>query len=436
MSALAKLSLSKGISVSGSDSIQSETTDELTHLGVKIFIGHKKRNVQKPDLLVYTCAVGERNVELLEAKKQNIPIMERSDFLGEISKQYKTVIAVSGSHGKTTVCAQIGYIFQKAGKKPTILVGGECDFGNLLIGDTDYLVVEACEYKKHFLKIKHDLAIVLNIDYDHPDFFKSPTQYANAFAEFASQTTNCNVIDEKYKILVGDSNAVTYGTGGNYVAKHIRHYTNKTTFDVYKNNKFLIHIQTKLLGDYNILNTICSVAMCDICKIDLKTIQIALKEYGGVKRRYEFVGKINKCIVVSDYAHHPTQVANCINSTSKLSKGKITVVFEPHTYTRTKKLFGAFIDALSIADNIILLPTYSAREKPIKGGRSKDLFNALVFKLHNVEYINSYAKCIKRLNEIKEGIILLLGAGTIGNMAKKIKQNYVNKNQIAKNSWL
>lgn len=431
MSALAKLSISKGVFVSGSDITQSEITDELKFLGAEISIGHKKKNVSNADLLVYTCAVGKKNVEVLEADKMGIPVMERADFLAEITKQYKKVIAVAGSHGKTTVCSQIGEIFKKSGLNPTILVGGESDnSSNLTLGGNDFLIVEACEYQEHFLKLKHDVSVILNVDYDHPDYFKSASEYSNAFFKFAMLSTQTNVISEKYKILLCNNDCVTYGIGGTYYAKRIKYFADKIMFDVYKNGKFFLSVTVNMTGEYNMQNTLASIAVCDVCKIDRNIIKNCLQEYKGVRRRFEYVGKINNAIVITDYAHHPTQIANCIKSTKLLGNGKITIVFEPHTYTRTKKLFSNFVSALGMADKIILLPTYSAREKPLKGGTSKDLYNAMVFKTDNIEYINSYVKCYKRLLEIQDGVILIVGAGSINKLAKKIKVNYLNKNQI------
>ena len=169
MSALAKYCLHKGIKVSGSDKTKSHITDELTHLGANIFFKHQKKNVFGADMVVYTCAVGENNVEVVFARQNNILTLERADFLAQITKNYKTVIAVAGSHGKTTVCGMIASVLTEAQKEPTVMVGGETNFGNLILGKTDFLVVEACEYREHFLKLNHDIGIITNIDFDHPD---------------------------------------------------------------------------------------------------------------------------------------------------------------------------------------------------------------------------------------------------------------------------
>lgn len=427
MSALAKLCFSKGVFVSGSDKTKSNITDELTHLGIDIHIGHNKNNINGADLVVYTCAVGLDNIEVKTAINLGVTVLERADFLAEISKQFKTVIAIAGSHGKTTVCALIGKMFTLAGLNPTILVGGESeDKGNLVIGDNNFLIVEACEYKKHFLKLKHDVSVILNIDYDHPDCYKNSLDYISAFEQFAKTSLQKNIIAESYKSFLNDPNALTYGTNGVFTLKRVKHNDNNIQFEVYKNKKFYQKYTLSMIGAYNILNALCAIAVADYFNID-KLIQTkALKEFTGVKRRYEHMGKLGSNIVISDYAHHPTQIKNCILATKKVYKKPIIAVYEPHTFTRTKAFFYDFVTALNYADYILLLPTYSAREKVVNGATSKDLFNTLVVKAKNVKYIKNYNKCYKELLKHNNSIILLLGAGSIYNLANDIKRNYLH----------
>lgn len=427
MSALAKLCFSKGVFVSGSDKTQSDVVDELIHLGINVAIGHKKSNVEGADLVVYTCAVGEDNVELMSSKKQGIPVMERSDFLAELSKEFKTVIAIAGSHGKTTVCSLVGQIFKTAGLNPTIIVGGKTESGNLTIGGNQILIVEACEYKRHFLKLKHDISLILNIDYDHPDCYKNAKEYMLAFEQFASTTTKQNFVGEKYKSFLQDNNAITYGVNGDFVAKNVKHLDDKIEFDVYKQDNFYDKYILNMIGFYNVVNALCAIALCDFFGIDKKIQKNVLKDFVGVKRRYEYMGKLADNIIIADYAHHPTQLKKCIQSTKLAYKKQVVVVFEPHTYTRTKALFNEFISALDYADCVELLPTYSAREKTIKGGTSKDIYVALCKKKKNVKLVTSYEKCFEHLKKVKNSVILLLGAGSIYTLAEHIKLNYLHK---------
>lgn len=426
MSALAKICLNKGKIVSGSDKTKSHITSELEHLGVSVFYKHQKKNILGADLVVYTCAVGEQNVEVLSAIKNGIKVLERAEFLGEIAKEYDEVIAVAGSHGKTTVCGMIGKIFEEAGKQPTLLVGGETSTGNLICGKKDFLIVEACEYREHFLKIPHSTAVILNIDFDHPDYFKTQQNYEKAFLKFAKQSTKKVFVDEKYKILL-DYEKSTFGNGGDYSARHIVFKDNAILFDVYKHNRFYEKFILNCIGFYNVQNALCAIAVSDYYGLDKKYIKKGIANFESLKRRYEYMGKLKNNIVITDYAHHPTQIKNCIDATQEVYNRKITVVFEPHTYSRTKALLAEFANTISKADNIIILPTYSAREKSIRGGRSRDLYETLLHKNNHVSFIKSYSKCLKELEKLKDNIILILGAGSIVKLAETIKCNYLNK---------
>ena len=432
MSGLAKLCLNQGIGVSGSDRNKNHITEELEHLGANIFYRHQKQNIEGANLVVYTCAVGENNVEVKFARECGIQVMERADFLKTVAKQFKFVIAVAGSHGKTTTCGMISKIFEVAGKNPTVLIGGELEKNsNIRIGNKEILIVEACEYQDHFLKLDHDIGVILNVDYDHPDYFESEKKYENSFQKFAKNSKKISIIEEKCKILI-NNNCLTFGNNGNYQAKRISQNENYIKFDVYKNNDFFENIKIETIGVYNAKNALCAIAVADYFGIEKKYIKLGLQKFQAVKRRYEYMGKLGDNIVITDYAHHPTQIENCIKATRAIYSRNITVVFEPHTYSRTKFLFNDFVRAISLADNIVLLPTYSARENPIDGGSSKDLFRTLKFNKQQVIYCSNYKKCLKELEKLDNNIILILGAGSIINLAEEIKKNYinsVNKNQ-------
>ena len=424
MSALAKLCLHNCVATSGSDKTKTDITTELEHLGAKIYYKHNKKNILGADLVVFTTAVGQDNPEVQFAKTCGIPVLERAEFLGKVAKNYKNVIAVAGSHGKTTTCGMIGSIFKVAGLNPTMLVGGQTASGNLILGDKQYLIVEACEYKEHFLKLLPNVAIIMNIDYDHPDYFKTATNYALAFQKFAKKAKNMVFIDEKYSIFV--PKATTFGSFGKYSAQHIKHFEDKIKFDVYKSGDFFASIVLNAIGRYNILNALCAISVADFYKIDKKHIALGLKKFVGIKRRYEYMGKLGTNVVITDYAHHPTQIKNCILATKEVYSKPITVVFEPHTYSRTKAFLNQFVGALSMADNVILLQTYSAREKLIKGATSKNLFNTLQKKMDAVKYVRSYKKCLEQLKLLSNNIILILGAGSVINLAQQIKQNFLS----------
>lgn len=434
MSALAKLCHAKGLKVSGSDRTQSEITDELKNLGIKIYIGHSEKNVPKDcDLLVYTIAVGIDNIEVQRAKQLGINTMERSDFLGLTACAFENVIAVSGTHGKTTTCGMLGSIFLTADKNPTIHIGGECEIfgGNLKIGDSEFFITEACEYKKHLLKIPHDTAVVLNIESDHPDSFAGISDLHETFNKFCLMSKKISIVSEKYKILLSDVEKIKKKTFGSdicsdFYAKNIRQFrTGKIYFDCYKNGQFFAKIQLNIFGKHNVYNALASIAVADYYGISKRDIVLGLKMFTGVKRRFQFMGKINGNLVIEDYAHHPTEINAVITSAKQVFQKKIVAVFQPHTYTRTKSLFAEFLHCFDSADEVVILPTYSAREKPIKNSSGKFLANELFKIKSQVKYKSSFSSVKKYLSQLGNCIVMLIGAGDIELLAQDIKKDYL-----------
>ena len=434
MSALAKLCLNNNVYISGSDEKKSNLTEELKHLGIKIFYGHSKNNISGADLIVYTSAVAIDNVELLEAKKNKIKILERSDFLQEICNGYKNVIAISGTHGKTTTSAMIGNIFLCANLNPTIHIGGECENfnGNLRVGGKEFFITEACEYKKHLLKIPHSVGVILNIEPDHVECYKDYNDLAKTFNLFAEKSKDINIINEKYITLLEEKkNFITFSenNGGNFTANKIKILKDGSlSFCCFKNNNFFGYIRIHCYGRHNVYNALSAIAVADYFKISYKDIFNGLLTFKGIKRRFEYMGKINNQVVIHDYAHHPTEIGCVIDTAKQLFNKPIVVVFQPHTYSRTKFLFNDFVSKLNLADKIVILPTYSAREKKKDGYDAKKLFLCLKKINKSSKYFYSFNKAKNYLSKIKNNVILILGAGDIVNLAKSIKNDYMLKN--------
>lgn len=433
MSALAKICLNEGCKVTGSDTSCTDIVRELKMLGVKIFAKHEKQNVKDVNLVVYTCAVGENNCELVKAREDGIKTIERADFLQNICLQFKNVIAVSGSHGKTTTTAMIGCIFEKANLNPTIHIGGQCDNfnGNLKIGSNDFLITEACEYKKHILKIPHTVGVVLNVEMDHAECYKDYKDLASTFKQFQQMSKKTCIINEKYKGLFDDGLPLITFDGmdnGNFSASNIKiSQSGYVSFSCYKNKKFFGNFRLKGFGYFNVYNALSAIAVADYYNISKKDIKGGLEQFKGVKRRFEYMGKLNNQVVIHDYAHHPTQINNVIMSARKLFNKPVTVVFQPHTYSRTKYLFSAFIESLCLADNVIIMPTYPAREQPCCGYDAKYLYSNLKKIKKNIRYTNSSSKVINELKKTSDNVILILGAGDICNIATQIKSKFVEK---------
>lgn len=434
MSALAKLCLHSGITVSGSDKNPTRITDELINLGVTFFKNHKKSNISGADLVVYTIAVGENNPEVEEARKNNILTMERSDFLEKLCENYKNVIAVSGTHGKTTTCGMLGSIFISAKLNPTVHMGGECEVigGNLKIGENQFFITEACEYKRHFLKVPHDVGVILNIEEDHPDCYKKFSELHNAFDEFSTQSRKVVVINEEYKCLLNNldkKQKITFNSkiGANFTAKKIRQFIRGAiTFDCYKDGIFFANFEISCFGKHNVSNALASIAVADYYNVSTNHIWQGLKKFTGVKRRFQFIGKINNCPVIHDYAHHPTEIKTTISSTKEIFKKPVICVFQPHTYSRTKRLFSQFLTCFDGADKVLMLPTYASREKPLKNSNAKYLANGLILRKVKCTYCQSFSMVKKYLKSANDSIILIVGAGNIVDLAEEIKNSYLN----------
>ena len=417
MSGLAKILLKNGVSVFGSDIRYNDEISDLIKLGATIYSEHSSTNITSSvNLVVYSGAIKEDNPELICAKNLGIKIMERSEFLGLISQNFAHVIAISGTHGKTTTTAMIAEIFQLAGFNPTIHLGGVSVnlSTNTIVGSDEYLILEACEYRESFLCLNPETSVITNIESDHLDYYKDYESIKRAFQKFAdnSQTIVAPIdSDIKHKNLIAIDN---------YNYKNLQ-FTHKTIqYDVYYMGSFLVHIDLSMVGIYNVFNSLYAIAVANHYNIPKEIIAKALKNFKGVKRRNEKIGSIDNIPVIIDYAHHPTEIGNSYRGILGVFKSPL-VVFQPHTYTRTYSLFNEFIKVLSLMPNLILFSTYPARETEIIGGRAEDLAD----KLPAARFVDSIEMLIKFIHKESKSnkfdCVLILGAG---DLAENIK-NYV-----------
>ena len=426
MSGLAKYCLTKGFSVSGSDKTVSNETKKLTALGAKVFNGHKAENVIGAELVVYSSAVSDDNPELFFAKKHGLPILKRSELLGEILSLSNKTVAVSGSHGKSTTTAMIAEIFIAANLNPTVFLGGERKtFGNCRVGGRDYAVAEACEYKRNFLDIHPEVAVILNIDNDHVDTYKNMDEAVDAFSLFAKNSLSVVNADDQYARKVFNSSTVTFGvkTLAVYRAKYISK-SEYRSFTVYAYGKRLGRINLKIAGAHNVYNALAAVACASELKVPFSVIKSALEDFDGIKRRNEYLGEFCGVKCFADYAHHPTEIRAALES----ARDKVLVVFQPHTFSRTEALMSDFVAALSKADGVIIYKTYPAREKFSAVGDGKRLFQKLRESgKENVIYAGGYSSLKQALKTraVLFDRILFLGAGDIYEIAKKcLKHNF------------
>lgn len=429
MSALAKLMLSHQKKVYGSDMAKSKLTLQLETLGAKIYYNQTINHIPKNcDLVVYTGAVNEDCPEIQFAQTNNISLVSRADFLSLVSQLYENTIAISGTHGKTTTTALIGEIFKRAGLKPTVHVGGEviAFHGNLLIGDNKYFITEACEYKRSFESMNSNSCVITNIEEDHMDCYKNLDDIKNSFLVFAKKSSNVFTFAENdlNPVLCKTKNIITCGMAkccDFFVTNITCNQFGNYSFDVVKNQQFFGSFKLNLMGEYNIMNAIYAIAVCDYYGISKDVIASTLKEFKGIKRRNELIGSVKNVPVFADYSHHPTEILKSITSFKQIYK-KVLVVFQPHTYSRTKALLNEFKFCFKNANKLIIYKTYPARELPIEGGDASNLFSAVKICNKNKFYCISPQALDYLLKENAEScnVILVLGAGDLYDVVKNL----------------
>ena len=436
LSGIAEILLSRGHEISGSDMRESDITEKLIGDGAKIFLGHRGKNVEGADLVIYTVAVGDDNPELARAKELGIPAITRAQALGALMDEYGSSIAISGTHGKTTTTAMISLILRAAGKDPTISVGGNLDEigGNFFVGGQDYFVTEACEYRDSFLELRPDIEIILNIDSDHLDYFKDVEHIARSFERFAGLVPESGTViayDANpfvRSVIEGLSNAVTYGfsSDSDYYAANISFdKEGMPGFDVYNGGSRLCRIELGVPGEHNILNSLAAFACCHILGVDMETIISTLHSYRGIHRRFDVLGRIHGGIrIIDDYAHHPTEIRATLSAIKNMEHNHLWCLFQPHTYTRTIALLDDFSEAFSDADRVVLAEIYAAREKNIYKISSKHLMSRIreknpdldVYYFKNFEDIAHFV-----YDNAEEGdLILTMGAGDIYRVGEMI----------------
>lgn len=429
MSGIAAILKNWGFNVTGSDSANSEAVKALLKKNIKVVIGHSLEDVANSDVVVYSAAIKPNDPEMLEAKRLNIPTIERADFLGELTRCYKDTICISGTHGKTTTTSMVSLCFLEGLKDPSIQVGAflkQID-GNYKVGNSEHFIIEACEYVESFLKFSPKAEIILNIDNDHLDYFKNIENIKKAFVKYVKLLPDDGILvinadDKNCLELPENTNAkvLTYGIkneNANFVAKNITFDNDGfPEFDVYYKNNFFEKIKLSVPGIHNVLNALSCIALCNEYGIDKNDIKIALTKFTGAHRRFEYKGKIaGKASVYDDYAHHPTEISATANALSNKKYNESWVVFQPHTYSRTVNLLDDFAKVLSKFDHIVILDIYAARETNTYGISSKDLVKKIIDLGKEAKYIPDFEECSDYIkNNVNDNdIVITLGAGTV-----------------------
>ena len=436
MSGLAEILMSEGFTVTGSDMNKSELTDILEKKGARIAIGQRAENILNPDLVVYTAAIHPDNPEFKEAADRKIPMLSRADLLGEIMANYTEAVNVAGTHGKTTTTSMITDIMLEAKMDPTVTVGGMLDAigGNIRIGKRDLFIAEACEYTNSFLSFHPTLAVVLNVEADHMDFFKDIDEIRESFRKFILTVPQ----NEKgYVVINGDIDNLSFFTDSlkcKYATFGLGEDCDYTAADIsfndracasytliYKGNA-VERVELSVPGEHNIINSLAAIASAERLGIKRDVVVSALKKYTGTKRRFEYRGSVNGFDVIDDYAHHPQEIRATLNAARLCGRKKICVAFQPHTYTRTKAFLDDFADALMLADEVILADIYAAREKNTIGISSEDIARLIKKRGGNAVYIPDFGKIKKYILEnVRPGELLItMGAGNIVDIADEL----------------
>lgn len=436
MSGLAEILLEAGFRISGSDMKQSALTDKLKANGAEIFIGQSADNIHNPELVVYTAAIHPDNPEFAEAVRRGIPMLSRAELLGEIMTNYEEAVNIAGTHGKTTTTSMLTEILIQAQKDPTVSVGGLLDAigGNLRNGGRDYFVAEACEYTNSFLSFHPTVAVVLNVEADHLDFFKDIDDIRNSFKRFIHTLPQ----DERgFLIINGDIRDcgfftddlgcpfTTFGLGENndYTARDISFDEfARPSYTLVKKGRELGRITLKVHGRHNVIDSLAAIAAAERVGAGLEDIREALKNFEGVKRRFEHKGSVNGCEILDDYAHHPQEIEATLRAAKQCRHNKLYVVFQPHTYTRTKALLNEFAEALRNADEVILADIYAAREVNTLGVSSADIAALINAAGGRAVYIPEFEKIKKYIKDnVTEGDMLItMGAGNVVDIADQL----------------
>ena len=427
MSGIAELLLNLDFIITGSDLNKSQNVNRLEAKGVKISIGHKASNIENVDVVVYSSAVKQENIEILAAKKRNIPVIRRAEMLAQLINLKETSIAVGGTHGKTTTSSMVGTLLEGSNFDPTLVVGGLVSNlnSNVKLGHGDIIVVEADEYDRSFLALNPTIAIITNLEMEHTDCYADIEELESAFLQF------CNSIPFYGEIILcADSEPlmklsnsikkpiVTYGTVSNadFRADNIIFNQNCSEYDLLHNEKKLGKIKINVPGKHNVLNSLAAISLGIELGVSIDILKNSINDYNGVRRRFDIKSNSSQIMVVDDYAHHPTEVKATINAARLGWDKNIVTVFQPHLFTRTRDFYKDFANSLFDSDHLIISDIYPAREKPIKNISSMLIVNELKSMGHkNIFYINDLSNLNAILDELNldNHMVITMGAGDI-----------------------
>ena len=405
-----------GLIVTGSDMNSSVSTDELIGHGIPVAIGHRAENIVDAECIIRTAAAHNDNPEIQAARAAGIPIFERAQAWGVIMQEYKNAICFSGTHGKTTATSMMTHILMEAKWDPTVMIGGYLPIlqAGHRIGHGDTIVMESCEYCDSFLNFFPTVAVILNIEEDHLDYFKDLKQIEASFHRFAELATDriiANGDDTNTKYALEGLDYLTFGFGENNRIRAVNVSSDYRSFDVVCDGQLYCHLNLQVLGAHNVLNALGAASAAWALGIDGQSVSRGLATFTGAERRLQFKGEFNGAKVYDDYAHHPGELAATLKAVRCMGCDRVIIAFQPHTYTRTKALFEDFVRELKNADVVVLSEIYAARERNTIGISSRDLCERIPGSVYceTLPEVTEYLRSIAQPGDL----ILTVGAGDI-----------------------
>ena len=420
MSPLAEVLHGMGLAVQGSDQSGSPAVDHLRAQGISVHVGHEASDIEGAEFLIRTAAIHDDNPEIAAARAQGIPVFERAEAWGAIMRQYENAVCIAGTHGKTTTTSMTTHIFMAAQADPTVMIGGTLPMlhSGYRVGRGDTIILESCEYCNSFLHFFPTVAVVLNVEADHLDFFKDLDDIKRSFRRFAQLTPPdgrivVNADDEGAMDALKGLPLFTFGCreGADCQARDLTWHGGRPDFDVVVDGKVYTHLSLRVAGLHNVYNALAAASAAYVLGIPSKAVRQGLEGFFGAGRRFELKGQYNGARVYDDYAHHPAELHALLEMAQSLGCERVICAFQPHTYTRTKALFDDFVRELQLADLVILTDIYAAREQNTIGISSRDLAE----RIPDALYCPSLPEAAEKLRELAQpgDLIVTAGAGDI-----------------------
>ena len=429
MCPIAEILHEKGYIISGSDNNETDTLARVRAMGAKVTLGQKAENIEGAELIIYTSAILPGNPELEAAKNSGIPLFERNDILGAITRIFSDCMGISGTHGKTTTSALLTQILIECGKSPSAVIGGKLPLTGTsgIVGTSEHMVCESCEYRDHFLKLTPDVAVILNVDEDHLEYFKNLDNIKKSFVKFAGYATKkivYNGDDENTRSVIetvrkaSDKPAVSFGfdNSNDYYADNVETVNEYSSFDVMHNSENLGRVQLSIPGRHNIYNALAAFVCALHTGVEPAEIITAITHFRGAGRRFEILDVIDGITIADDYAHHPKELEVTLKAAMGMGFNNVWAVFQPFTYSRTKILFDDFVNVLKIPDKVVMTEIMGSREVNTYGIYTADLAE----KIPGSVWFNTFEEVSQYVvdHAQKGDFVITLGCGDIYKAAK------------------